>query len=70
MTDGYERLTPREKEVLILIARSKSNREIALDLNLSVNTVAVHRNNLMKKIGVRKATALAIFAAERGLLSK
>jgi DNA-binding NarL/FixJ family response regulator len=70
VTDGYERLTPREKEVLILIARSKSNREIAEDLNLSVNTVAVHRNNLMKKIGVRKATALALFAAERGLLSK
>jgi DNA-binding NarL/FixJ family response regulator len=64
----YERLTAREKEVLVLIARSKSNREIAHELNLSANTIAVHRNHIMKKIRVRKATALALFAAERGLL--
>ena len=64
----YERLTAREKEVLVLIARSKSNREIAHELSLSANTIAVHRNHIMKKIGVRKATALALFAAERGLL--
>lgn len=65
---GYERLTAREKEVLLRVAQSKSNREIARELNLSMNTVAVHRNKMMKKIGVRKATALAVFAAERGLL--
>ena len=34
------------------------------------NTVAVHRNHIMKKIGVRKATALALFAAERGLVAR
>jgi DNA-binding NarL/FixJ family response regulator len=67
---GYERLTAREKEVLLRIAQSKSNREIARELNLSMNTVAVHRNKMMKKIGVRKATALAVFAAERGLLMR
>ncbi len=65
---GYERLTAREKDVLLRVAQSKSNREIARELNLSMNTVAVHRNKMMKKIGVRKATALALFAAERGLL--
>jgi len=65
----YERLTVREKEVLVLIAHSKSNREIAHELNLSANTIAVHRNHIMKKIRVRKATALALFAAERGLLT-
>jgi DNA-binding NarL/FixJ family response regulator len=64
----YERLTTREREVLVLVARSLSNREIARELNLSANTVAVHRNHIMKKVGVRKATALAVFAAERGLL--
>ena len=63
-----DRLTAREKEVLVLIAHGKSNREIARELNLSANTIAVHRNHMMKKIGVRKATALALFAAERGLL--
>jgi DNA-binding NarL/FixJ family response regulator len=62
------RLTAREKEVLVLIAQSKSNREIAHELHLSANTIAVHRNHIMKKIGVRKATALALFAVERGLL--
>ncbi|HVQ15208.1 MAG TPA: response regulator transcription factor [Vicinamibacterales bacterium] len=66
----YERLTAREREVLVLVARSLSNREIARELRLSVNTVAVHRNHIMKKIGVRKATALALFAAERGLLPR
>jgi DNA-binding NarL/FixJ family response regulator len=64
----YQRLTTREKEVLVLIAQSKSNREIAHELNLSANTIAVHRSHIMKKIRVRKATALALFAAERGLL--
>ena len=66
----YERLTAREREVLVLIARSLSNREIARELRLSANTIAVHRNHIMKKIGVRKATALALFAAERGLLPR
>ena len=54
----------------MLIARSLSNREIARELRLSANTVAVHRNHIMKKIGVRKATALALFAAERGLVAR
>ena len=66
----YERLTTREREILVLIARSLSNREIARELRLSANTVAVHRNHIMKKIGVRKATALALFAAERGLVAR
>ena len=66
----YERLTTREREILVLIARSLSNREIARELTLSANTVAVHRNHIMKKIGVRKATALALFAAERGLVAR
>jgi DNA-binding NarL/FixJ family response regulator len=66
----YERLTSREKEVLVLIAQSKSTREIAHELSLSANTIAVHRTHIMRKVGVRKATALALFAAERGLLVK
>jgi two-component system response regulator NreC len=66
----YDRLTTREKEVLLRVAQSKSNREIARELNLSMNTVAAHRNKMMKKIGVRKATALAVYAAERGLLMR
>ncbi|HVQ16604.1 MAG TPA: response regulator transcription factor, partial [Vicinamibacterales bacterium] len=63
-------LTAREREVLVLIARSLSNREIARELSLSANTVAVHRNHIMKKVGVRKATALALFAAERGFIAR
>jgi len=65
-----KRLTTREREVLVLIAKSMSTREIAHELKLSTNTIAVHRNHIMKKIGVRKATALALFAAERGLVRR
>jgi len=65
-----DRLTTREREVLVLIARGLSNREIARELSLSTNTIAVHRNHIMTKVGVRKATALALFAAERGLIAR
>jgi DNA-binding NarL/FixJ family response regulator len=65
-----DRLTVREREVLVLIARGLSNREIARELSLSANTIAVHRNHIMTKVGVRKATALALFAAERGLIAR
>src|SRR5277367_2318731 len=53
--DGFSRLTPREKQVLTLIAQGKSNKEIAGMLNLSVNTVAVHRANLMDALNIHKA---------------
>jgi two-component system response regulator NreC len=67
-TDPYERLTQREKQVLQLIANGKSNKEIAVMLDLSVNTVAVHRANLMSALGVHKTAELVLFAVKKGLV--
>ena len=66
--DPYDRLTQREKQVLQLIATGKSNKEIAVILDLSVNTVAVHRANLMSALGVHKTAELVLFAVKKGLV--
>ena len=66
--DPYDKLTQREKQVLQLIAHGKSNKEIAVMLELSVNTVAVHRANLMSALGVHKTAELVLFAVKKGLV--
>jgi DNA-binding NarL/FixJ family response regulator len=67
--DGYAQLTAREKQVLQLIAQGKSNKEIAALLNVSVNTVAVHRANLMETLSIHKAAELVLFAVRKGLVT-
>ncbi|HZT29674.1 MAG TPA: response regulator transcription factor [Bryobacteraceae bacterium] len=66
--DSYDRLTPREKQILQLIAQGNSNKEIAHLLNLSVNTVAVHRANLMDALGIHRTAELVVYAVRRGLV--
>jgi DNA-binding NarL/FixJ family response regulator len=66
--DAYERLTLREKEVLQLIAQGKSNKEIAVLLNISVNTVAVHRAHVMETLGLHRTAELVLYAVKRGLI--
>ena len=63
------RLTPRELEVLQLICDGLSNRDIAARLNLSVNTVAVHRANIMNTLGVHKTAELVVYAIQHGLVN-
>ena len=63
------RLTERERQVLTLVARGQSNREIAELLGLSANTIAVHRANLMKTLAVRKTAALVLYAVRHGLVT-
>jgi len=63
------RLTPRETEVLQLICSGLSNREIAAKLELSVNTVAVHRANIMNALGVHKTAELVVYALQNGLVN-
>ena len=63
------RLTPRELEVLQLICDGLSNREIAEQLELSVNTVAVHRANIMNALGVHKTAELVVYAMQHGLVN-
>ncbi len=60
-------LTPKEKEVLQLIAEGYSSKQIAKNFNLSLNTVHVHRNNIMKKLGIHKQTELVRFAIKEGI---
>jgi len=62
-------LTPRELEVLQLICSGLSNREIAEKLELSVNTVAVHRANIMHALGVHKTAELVVYAITNGLVT-
>jgi DNA-binding NarL/FixJ family response regulator len=63
------RLTPRELEVLQLICDGLSNRAIAAKLDLSVNTVAVHRANIMNALGVHKTAELVVYAIQHGLVT-
>jgi DNA-binding NarL/FixJ family response regulator len=66
--DPYERLTLREKEVLQLIAQGKSNKEVAALLNISVNTVAVHRAHVMEALGLHRTAEIVLYAVKRGLI--
>jgi len=62
-------LTARELEILQLIAMGKSNKEIANDLELSVNTVSVHRANIMNALGLHKTAELVVYAIRNGLVN-
>lgn len=62
-------LTNREVEILRLIVGGKSNKEIAGDLGLSVNTVAVHRANIMESLGIHNTAELVVYAIKNGLVN-
>jgi len=62
-------LTHRELEVLQMIVDGKSNKEIATALELSANTVAVHRANIMNTLGIHKTAELVVYAIRAGLVN-
>lgn len=62
-------LTPRERDVLVEIARGHTNKEIAATLGVSVRTVESHRESLLRKLGVRGTAELTRFAINAGLLT-
>jgi DNA-binding NarL/FixJ family response regulator len=62
-------LTAREVEILQLICDGKSNKEIAFQLDLSANTVAVHRANIMDALGLHKTAELVVYAIRNGLVN-
>src|ERR1700681_102061 len=62
-------LTPRELEVLQMIVNGKSNKEIATALDLSDNTIAVHRANIMNSLGIHKTAELVVYAIRAGLVN-
>jgi DNA-binding NarL/FixJ family response regulator len=67
--DAYDLLTPREREILQLIAEGKSNKDVANLLNLSVYTVETHRSNIMEKLNLRGSPELILYAVRKGIIS-
>ena len=67
-TDPYERLTPREREILIFIAQGYTNRQIAEILHISPKTVDVHRTRLMQKLDLHNVAEITRYAIRRGLV--
>ena len=64
-----EQLTPRQREILQLIAEGRSTKEIAFLLNLSSKTVETHRAQLMERLGIRDVAGLVRYAIRQGLVS-
>ena len=62
------RLSPREREIVQMLAEGRSNKEIASDLGISVNTVETHRSNVMQKMGFRSITELVRYAVRNRLI--
>ena len=69
VTDSYDLLTEREREVLQLLAEGKSNKETAAVLNLSPYTIDTHRTNLMQKLGLHNTAELVLFAVRKAIIT-
>ena len=61
-------LSPREKDVILAIVKGMSNKEIATEMNVSVNTVMTHRRNIASKLQIHSPAGLTIFAIATGLV--
>ena len=70
MTDANEPLSEREIEILRLVATGAANKEIALRLTISPNTVKVHLRNIFTKIGVASRTEATLFAINNGIVTQ
>jgi DNA-binding NarL/FixJ family response regulator len=68
LSDTFELLTPREKEVLQLLAEGKSNKEAASILDVSLYTVESHRTNLMQKLGLHNTAEIVLYAVRKNLV--
>lgn len=67
-TESFDGLSPREREVLALVAEGYSNKDIAEKLTISVNTVAIHRAHVMQKLDMHDRSELVRYAIKRGLV--
>jgi two-component system, NarL family, response regulator NreC len=67
--DSYDLLTPREREILQLVAEGKSNKEVANLFHLSVYTVETHRANIMEKLKLKSVPELILYAVRKGIIS-
>ena len=69
LSDSFELLTVREREVLQLLAEGKTNKEVATLLDVSPYTVESHRTNLMQKLNVHNTAEIVLYAVRKGLVS-
>jgi two-component system, NarL family, response regulator NreC len=68
VTDRYESLSDREREVFQLIAEGKANKEIAALLSISPSTVETHRARIMEKLDLHSAAEIVLYAVRRGVI--
>jgi DNA-binding NarL/FixJ family response regulator len=68
LTDSYDLLTDREKEVLQLLAEGKSNKDVATLLNLSPYTIETHRTNLMQKLNLHNTAEIVLYAVRKKII--
>jgi DNA-binding CsgD family transcriptional regulator len=66
--DRYDLLTPREREVLQLIAEGRTNKEVANLLQISVYTVDAHRGNILQKLDLHGVPELILYAVRKGII--
>ncbi|MEP2781347.1 MAG: response regulator transcription factor [Pseudoruegeria sp.] len=67
-TDGREPLTSREQTILLELAQGKSNKDVAIVLDISVRTVETHRKNIKRKLGISSTAGLTRYALKHGVL--
>jgi DNA-binding NarL/FixJ family response regulator len=68
-TSAFAKLTPREREVLQLMAEGRATKEIAMDLKVSIKTVETHRRQIMEKLNIHSVAELTKYAIREGLTS-
>jgi two-component system response regulator NreC len=66
--DSYDLLTPREREILQLLAEGKSNKDVAAILKLSLHTVETHRGNILQKLNLHGTPELILYAVRKGII--
>lgn len=66
--DPLAELTEREREVLVLVAQGRANKEIAIDLGITERTARTHVSNILGKLGLASRTQAALFAVREGLI--
>ncbi len=66
--DSYDLLTPREREILQMLAEGKTNKEVANVLHLSVHTVDAHRGNILQKLNLHGVPEMILYAVRKGII--
>ncbi len=69
LSEQYD-LSDREREILVLVAKGKTNKEIAQLFSISIHTVMSHRKNIAKKTGIKSISGLTVYAMLNGLMEK